>query len=1309
MYLQVSFERGMIETTKQDQDSELGQPFSSVLWLQNFNPNIVFGGAVKRSGYGAADTPPVPLFFTNPGEVVESVVYSVTAMPVRSPKASDAVVVFYDYGLTEYGFEPNKIYAKVYGHSYIGDDLIENWNDVYGYQVEGVLGDYTRYGQNILFTSLPNEYFSRMSAVYKLFFWDGTKYWAEGQRLLNGVIYEDYATPKQAWAQWRIAEPSSSITQKTIGIYRIEDRLEPGDSPLVAKNLETGDSKYVSQHPDYIDNLITDDIALIVWEQPNHIVDVNAFLNNEGGWTNGSPNTYSLYINPYFENTPIATDGRFTNINSLEYLNADVPLTLWQGAIYSNFTYTSIGYRDPRGDTTSPPYFATSWEEDKNAFIPRFTNPYNACYMFATQDYPISFVMNGWYRARRNIRDKTTGNNYVKNLIVPTEIITGRDQGGEAWVDDPNIYAYTNLCQVSLQDYLNLKIPRAFLGGEEIPLLIVGKINGINVLLKSFTYKVKGNARELNETRRYLPEGNGAEFHFATSPNDVGDVTFLDGNPHVIGRKDNLAGMWECEPINTGLYQQFPENRRQVISNIYWVPQSSLISGKLTTPNAWPPDYYADMYLSSIGVDYRRDNPTTEQGAGRNIVKMSNIHKSGNNVYMSISIKIDEVRNMMAAGLTSISVYIGSPSTTDYLLYSRGITFSEMDGVQYALPKKLVDNNYSDFALFKEFQLQGEFNYLETYDRYEGAPLTTNCWGRFGGERYIAVPMQANDMDEPGTPFNSGGETCAETPHFILDSFQRQNRNFLPKSNPGYSFDDLRVNETLAYNNIQFKKDETNEYRRFQTDTSTIKLTKTNVWSPDFCVWDYPTSQPLILDSSGRYWEGMGARCICVIKGRVFIGGVINKTGEEEQAIIRYSDVQGGVISQDIFSLENKLIVGHNPHSALAEYREQLWAFSQQDVYRLQMPSITDPTTWEFLDVIQQGTFSPKTVVTTPYGVVFANSGGVWISDGGMPENLALPILGSYQSMANGKYYNYMFDTEGFEYPVEEWNKFMEVIYDKFKDEVVIMSTATERGKEIGNEEDTQYINKLVFSFPFRNWRIEKNEIPLLENSEEPENNLVLPVVSSTYHRMSYSSPELHHSYLYINNVHFLQEIKNYTKDAWVDNNVNVEIDGKIIFHEQGNGKDDYLLQRVIAEIAPTSEGLASEYLPGSDPKMVVSLRNSIYTNDSVLSNENNAYTNFDLIQNNMRAKGGPNPFVSAMQTPNEPNNYAQDKVLASTEQRWESGNETIGYTGRESLIMLAPLNSKFRRMRMVFQSKITAVIRSVTLYLIEKKRRGYG
>ena len=320
------------------------------------------------------------------------------------------------------------------------------------------------------------------------------------------------------------------------------------------------------------------------------------------------------------------------------------------------------------------------------------------------------------------------------------------------------------------------------------------------------------------------------------------------------------------------------------------------------------------------------------------------------------------------------------------------------------------------------------------------------------------------------------------------------------------------------------------------------------MWSPDFCVWDYPTSQPLILDSSGRYWEGMGARCICVIKGRVFIGGVINKTGEEEQAIIRYSDVQGGVISQDIFSLENKLIVGHNPHSALAEYREQLWAFSQEDVYRLQMPSITDPTTWEFLDVIQQGTFSPKTVVTTPYGVVFANSGGVWISDGGMPENLALPILGSYQSMANGKYYNYMFDTEGFEYPVEEWNKFMEVIYDKFKDEVVVMSTAAGRGKEIGNEEDAQYINKFIFNFPFKNWRVEKHDLPLLEDSQEPENNYVLPVVVSPYHRMSYSSPELHHSYLYINNVHFLQEIKNYTKDAWVDNNVNVEIDGKIIF-----------------------------------------------------------------------------------------------------------------------------------------------------------------
>jgi hypothetical protein len=180
--------------------------------------------------------------------------------------------------------------------------------------------------------------------------------------------------------------------------------------------------------------------------------------------------------------------------------------------------------------------------------------------------------------------------------------------------------------------------------------------------------------------------------------------------------------------------------------------------------------------------------------------------------------------------------------------------------------------------------------------------------------------------------------------------------------------------------------------------------TKAKTWTPDFYLWDYPTDEPLILNYSGRIWDGVGARCCAVVKGRTFIGGCYDEKGMiEEQAIVRYSIVQGGVISPDLFAEEDILRVGHEPITALVEFREQLWVFNRTKNYRIQMRDIVNISSWEFLEAVVQGAHHPKHIAVTPYGVVYANEAGVWLSDGADPQNIAVPILGTYTYISSFK------------------------------------------------------------------------------------------------------------------------------------------------------------------------------------------------------------------------------------------------------------------------------------------------------------------
>jgi len=257
--------------------------------------------------------------------------------------------------------------------------------------------------------------------------------------------------------------------------------------------------------------------------------------------------------------------------------------------------------------------------------------------------------------------------------------------------------------------------------------------------------------------------------------------------------------------------------------------------------------------------------------------------------------------------------------------------------------------------------------------------------------------------------------------------------------------------------------------------------TQVSSLTPDFILWDYgTTNKTLSLNSSGEYWQGRGAGMVANIKGRTFLSGCVNRYGEEEQGIIRYSDVQSGVLSLDVFSDESYLKVGGLPHTALVEYREQLWAFSRSEVHRIQLPNVADPSSWEYLDKFSgQGTYCPKTTVKTPFGVAWCNDGGVWISDGRMPDNIAVAILGVYQTIATGTPWPYTKKVDLGHFPIENGqNPYLELAYDEFRNELVVITpysvaSKTNPDSYVTDTETPQDELRLIYNFDMRVWRVE--------------------------------------------------------------------------------------------------------------------------------------------------------------------------------------------------------------------------------------------
>lgn len=417
----------------------------------------------------------------------------------------------------------------------------------------------------------------------------------------------------------------------------------------------------------------------------------------------------------------------------------------------------------------------------------------------------------------------------------------------------------------------------------------------------------------------------------------------------------------------------------------------------------------------------------------------------GTILYFTIAVKQSTMELLVDSSCTSLSLWCVKPDSNRHILNSVGNTSEKPSGNIYNKPQEQGNENvdYTKYALLKKFVIDGRTDAVTSYENWiPSATLATNAWKiHFDSldTYYVAVPLYSMEQGQP------------------------VDREMTLPIYPNQEKIQLYLDDPVANN-----------------------FWELDYWTPDFVIWDYPTETTLFLNSSGKYWKGLGAKLITVIKGRTFIGGCIGADGIEEQAILRYSDVQGGAISPDIFSEERKIQVGHMPHTALLEFREQLWAFSRYQFYRIGMASITQEETWEFFDVVEQGCFNVKSAIVVPYGVCFCNEAGVWLSEGGEPQNLALPILPTYQHISSGTQYLYttINQLDGVPYIDEKGiNPYMELNYDSFNDEILISSPLFTVVQNDDN--NTDYLPNtdftMIFSFKYKTWRIESSVVPPYE------------------------------------------------------------------------------------------------------------------------------------------------------------------------------------------------------------------------------------
>lgn len=1153
---QISFIRGMVENIKQSSPDATGNPLDSALWIENFDPNIQRDSVILRSEQS------VNYHVIGQGDVLDLTTYSdfakyaadnypelgvydlvrstmmtgVEYMLVAQPGANDTYIVFArrftvnGSDSSPHGAITSEATAVIAWVPYIdpSKEVAIGWrepfhdNEVYpGWYALGTYQNHARYGESIIFVTRPLQDISSganpaltLADAYtidentrKLYhpcyiwqYWDlsNKRKGLNGtQRFWNGLTITDLSDPK--YRLWKIRKPSTAIIKEdlveALTLWKHPDTWTDFSGNIVA----AGEGK---------------PIQLLFWESP---------LKTYNPVTSDGSSTLALadsviqrddfYLDKAYEN-PFFVDKQLGWVESLETLDEDSLYTYGYnthvrrakqsedhlGIFYNGLDLVPFPKKEiGTGAVATPP----GW--DTGQFFYYKHNFYKVDSSTKSQQMKLLLCLT----ENRSTQDgSTTTDNFGETIYADAKVVdpygdelTAGMQNGAVNHGDDGAACDAFVVGTRMPDYLSAEIPRQWIQGESVPFTLTATVNGIEIVLLKDIYKVATHNYSLIESL-FCPiawdKVGGDEL--------VTDDVVIYGGPSLPGigitdapYKAMKKTTGAVDERNSALYWMKAQQRydmyvtaksrgmfvsRQMLNVPICNGYAFIVNAggnKIYTvlPNRTreylyepfnPTNELALRYGGQSPAAYRLTDPIplieretsmeawttssrnntdhyylnivtdTASDSGLNTPYIPELCE-GNMVHIGIRIARDFWDDISAMNITAFNLYVSKPDLTKSILRSVGIIDpNDPSPGLYSKPSVTKDNikDTQNFALVKTWLVEGEGTPSPTDKYYKGAPIRTNAWYDDTTDYIWSVPQEAD------------GSARGALPTF--------------------------VDHCTAYS-----------------------LDKNESWTPDFMLWDYPTQgKNLSLNSSGEYWQGMGARLVLVIKGRTFLGGCIDSEGKEDIGLVRYSDVQAGVAAQDIFSEERKMRIGHGQHTAFVFYREQIWFFTRYENYRMQMPNVYDETTWEFLDVVNAGTFSPKTACETPYGLVYANETGVWISDGRIPDNIAAGVLQSYKWLVRRDDNSYPeFDTEvaflgdykdkdGNSLHVlnnsEGYNSYLEVTYDYSKDEINVMTPLfmTVVGREVPVRE-----YRLIYNFSNRNWRVESYDIPQTKKASE--------------------------------------------------------------------------------------------------------------------------------------------------------------------------------------------------------------------------------
>lgn len=1116
LYLQISFEQGMIDTIVSDydyQDSDLkwqAPQSRSALYIENYDPTIVKGALTKRYGYAMmrvagyeiqertglvnwADREPFTFYpyskgyntahigvdvnkFTNwidndpnplevGGPAYSSSQDGITVcgamvVPYNKPYGQNVLVLFVrdivddaeHTRIVHYGAHMSDEPVPSWRNSLInGDDQSGRVNQggspspsAYpGWDIRGTFTDAARHGGTLIVATNVAKDYRPWSVNF-----DWTQDWIEQMYPCYVWTYWDLRRKRYNRKFWQVI--SDGVTTVTA----LDD---------LSENY-TADDKYSQFKVIYPSQYLTRNLSFVSWRpyKTNEVI-VNASAADGGDLAS------AIAVNNAGHNV--------LNVGPQNNSSIEVSIIEARGRSFNTLPEQYLSENDPYDDRIAV--------LSEYAFLNEYSSHIRTIEI--PKNYELASADNGYWWTPQNganvdisvVRGVlSVGTQNQRNTeVVGLPLISdggGKNQEiGNGLSDDDQKktdakeQGFFWTVGISLPNYLENNAPRPWLQNEKIPLLLTASIRGAEVLLSSYTHKIISTDYAAYPAM-YWPTAFKYDETFGHAP--AGQIVSKDitNNEAVQGGLLGFSG-----PTTYG-----PAAHGNAVSEQYYLvlDQTVRLNGRTV------------LVAMNRGFALQTNAVSNPPVPSTNV-----IYKKYSNYTAYCIEPFNPTQNAPYVAEPDRYNVFGLPTKYDQSYYHRPIPNSipgfivgaylnlDNNGVvgfrkEHTNPKMLYLTIKIDKAAIGDLLDLG----VESFNLYCAQPSDESAFKSIGLHS-LQQPTVGIYM-LPDLPGETEYSKYRLVKRYVLDG-------------DGSPFNDYRTAGDIQYwkENYYGTPLATNSWVEKDTFLIATGQHKTDVagtnaglqLTPDFILWDYPVSSTLSLNSSGKYWQGRGAAIVTNIKGRTFIGGCIDQFGEEEQAIVRYSDVQSGVVTLDLFSEENFIRVGGLPHTAMCEYREQLWVFSRTEVHRIQMPDIVNTASWEYLDKTPgQGTFNNKTFITTPQGVAWCNESGVWLSDGRIPQNLAEPVLTFYKSMAtnNPPYYSTKINLPQFPVCQEGYNPYLELAYDEQRNELVVVSPSTQKsgfndfsGKpyDVAVEEW-----RLIYSIAQNTWRIEHADEP---------------------------------------------------------------------------------------------------------------------------------------------------------------------------------------------------------------------------------------